>query len=95
MIVNHGYKDGSGTYIISIDHDKCDGCGDCVPVCPNQVLEIAIDPYEPLEENMVALVVEEHRNKLKYSCAECKPAGRVTTLPCVTACKSEAITHSW
>jgi ferredoxin len=95
MIVNHGYRDGSGTYIISIDNEKCDGCGDCVPVCPNQVLEIAIDPYEPLEEKMVALVSEAHRKKLKYSCAQCKPAGKTTTPPCAAACKRGAMVHSW
>jgi len=49
MIANYGYRDGSGTFIISIDHEKCDGCGDCIPVCPNGVLELVVDPYEPLE----------------------------------------------
>jgi ferredoxin len=95
MIVNHGYRDGSGTFIISIDSEKCSGCGACVPVCPNQVLEIAIDPYEPLEEKMVALVTEAHRKKLKYSCAQCKPAGKTVTPPCVAACPAGAMKHSW
>jgi ferredoxin len=95
MIVNHGYKDGSGTYIISIDTEKCNGCGDCVPVCPNGVLEVGLDPYEPLEEKIVALVTEAHRKKLKYSCAGCKPAGKVVVPPCVAACARQAMTHSW
>lgn len=25
---------------IKIDHEKCDGCGTCVDVCPVEVLEI-------------------------------------------------------
>ena len=95
MIVNHGYKDGSGTYLISIDQEKCDGCGDCVKACPHTVLELVVDPYEPLEERTVAVVSETHRKKLKYSCAPCKPAGRKTELLCIAACKKEAINHSW
>ncbi|MFC1905398.1 4Fe-4S binding protein [Chloroflexota bacterium] len=95
MIVNHGYKDGSGTYLISIDQEKCDACGDCVKACPNAVLELVVDPYEPLEERIVATASEAHRKKLKYSCASCKPADRKSELPCVAACKKEAITHSW
>ena len=26
--------------IITIDEDKCDGCGDCVPACPEGALRI-------------------------------------------------------
>jgi len=37
MIANYGYKDGSGEYFISIDTDRCNGCGDCVPACPADV----------------------------------------------------------
>ena len=25
---------------IVVDHDKCDGCGECVSVCPNDVFEL-------------------------------------------------------
>ena len=78
-----------------IDSEVCNGCGECVPVCPGNVLEMVEDPYEPLEEKSVVAVTEQHRKKLKYSCAQCKPTGGATPPPCVTACPQEAITHSW
>ena len=95
MIANYGYQDASGAYIITIDTDKCDGCGDCVKACAYEVLEIIEDPYEVLEEKQVAAVTDAHRKKLKYTCAPCKPASGRKELPCVAACKSEAISHSW
>ena len=27
MLANYGYKDASGDFFITIDTDKCDGCG--------------------------------------------------------------------
>ena len=50
MIANHGYTDGSGTYFISVDSEKCDGCGKCVDACPYGVLEVVDDPFDPLED---------------------------------------------
>jgi len=95
MIAQFGYKDGSGDYFISIDTDKCDGCGDCVPACPVGVLELRENEYDPLADEMMAAVSEEHRKKIKYSCNPCKPAGRTEPLPCVAACEPDAIAHSW
>ena len=95
MIANFGYKDGSGEYFITIDTDKCSGCGDCVPVCPAGVLEIRENDFDPLAEETMAAVTEEHRKKIKYSCAPCKPTGDRPELPCVGACELDAITHSW
>jgi len=94
MIVNHGYRDGSGTYIITIDTERCNGCGYCIEACPYGVLEITTDPYQPLEEKIVAAITEKHRNKIKYSCAPCKPISGGGELPCVAACKFDAIAHS-
>ena len=91
MIANYGYKDGSGDYFISIDTDKCNGCGNCVEACPQGVLEMIIDDYD--EE--VAVVTEEHRKKIKYSCGPCKPSSGERNLPCVLACEPQAIGHSW
>ena len=95
MIANYGYQDGSGAYIISIDTEKCNGCGDCVEACPYRVLEIVPDPYEPLEEKLVAVVTEDHRRKIKYTCAPCKPTSGRRELPCLQACTQGAISHSW
>ena len=95
MIANYGYRDGSGMYFISIDNEKCDGCGDCVKACTYGVLEIITDPYEVLEEKLTVAVTEEHRKKIKYTCAPCKPPSGRVELPCVAICKQGAISHSW
>ncbi len=94
MIANFGYTDGSGVYFISIDTDRCDGCGDCVPACPAGVLEIVENEYDPMAEYDMASVKEEHRKKIKYSCAPCKKEGS-GELPCMAACEPDAIRHSW
>ena len=94
MIANYGYKDGSGEYFISIDTDKCNGCGDCVPVCPEKVLEIRENEFDPMAEDDMAAVTEEQRKKLSYACAGCK-ANVMERLPCVAACEMDAIKHSW
>ncbi|MEW6252197.1 MAG: 4Fe-4S binding protein [Planctomycetota bacterium] len=95
MIANYGYKDGAGDFFIAIDTGKCDGCGLCVPACPAGVLAVGEDPHDPLNEQPVALVVEAHRRKLKYTCAACKPDHDRPPLPCVQACPPAAIAHSW
>ena len=95
MIANYGYKDGSGEYFISVDSDKCDGCEMCVEACPYNVLEVVDDPYDPIEGGRVVAVTEEERKKIKYTCMPCKPASGKRELPCVLACPTEAISHSW
>ena len=92
MIAHYGYKDGSGEYFIVVDTDKCIGCGgECVETCPMGVLEIIEDDYG----DMVVAVTEEHRKKIKYSCAPCKPTGGDVTPPCLSACDRGAMKHSW
>ena len=96
MLANYGYKDASGDYFITIDTDKCDGCGDCIPVCPVQVFAVVDeDPNDPLRDEPVAIVAEDKRKKLKYECSPCKPPSNRPPLPCIEACKAEAISHSW
>jgi ferredoxin len=95
MLANYGYKDGSGDYFITIDTDKCDGCSKCVEACPQKVLAVVEDPNDPFREVPVAVVVEEQRKKLKYTCAPCKPMSGERNLPCMLACEPEAISHSW
>jgi ferredoxin len=94
MIANYGYRDGSGMYFISIDNEKCNGCGKCVEACPYGVLEIITDPYEVLEEKLVAAVTEEQRKKIKYTCAPCKPISGKEEPPCRRVCEPGALTHS-
>lgn len=95
MIANFGYKDGSGEFFITIDTDKCNGCGDCIPVCPAGVLEVRENEFDPLAEDKMAAVREEHRKKIKYSCAPCKSDKSSYSEPCISICELNAITHSW
>lgn len=95
MKANYGYKDGSGEFFITVDTDLCDGCGQCVEACPAGVLEVVENEMDPLVEELVAVVTEEHRKKIKYSCAPCKPTSGSLELPCVLACTPGALMHSW
>ncbi len=95
MIANYGYQDGSGKFFITIDTDKCNGCGKCVPVCPQGVLKVGEDLNDPFREEPVAMVTEEHRKRIKYSCAPCKPIAERPPLLCTAACEIGAISHSW
>ena len=95
MQANFGYKDGSGEFFITIDTDKCDGCGDCVPVCPAHTLELADNEFDPLAEGRIAVVRRASRKTIKYDCGPCKPPTGERHLACMTACKPGAIVHSW
>lgn len=95
MLANFGYKDGSGEFYITLDTDRCTGCGDCVPACPAHILELRDNEYDPLAEIKIAVVKEANRKSIKYDCAACKPASGARVLPCVTACQPGAIAHSW
>ncbi|MGQ9538535.1 MAG: 4Fe-4S dicluster domain-containing protein [Candidatus Bathycorpusculaceae bacterium] len=63
MITYYGYTDGSGEYYIAVDSEKCNGCGECVRHCPKNALEIVTIMVD-IEEQSVAAVKEEHRNKI-------------------------------
>ena len=96
MLANYGYKDASGAFFITIDTDKCDGCGNCAPACPASIfLVVNEDPNDPLRDEPVAMVVDDKKKKLKYECNPCKPSVDRQPLPCVEACRTGAISHSW
>jgi ferredoxin len=96
MLANYGYSDGSGNYFITIDTDKCNACGECVAACPQQIfLVVDEDPNDPMNDEPLAIVALEKKNKLKHECGSCKPPIHRPTPPCVAACESGAITHSW
>jgi NAD-dependent dihydropyrimidine dehydrogenase PreA subunit len=91
MKANYGYTDGSGDWYITIDTDRRDGCAKCVEACPEDVFVIEMDDYD----DMVAVVTEAHRKKVKYTCGPCKSAGGDSVEPCHAACPTDAIGHSW
>ena len=96
MLANYGYKDASGDFFITIDTNKCDGCGDCVQACPMQVFAtLDEDPNDPLREEPVAVVRKDKSKKLKYECSPCKPIFNRHPLPCVESCKKGCISQSW
>ncbi len=43
MRANYGYADGTGEFYLTIDTDKCNGCGDCVEACPQGIFELSLD----------------------------------------------------
>jgi Fe-S-cluster-containing hydrogenase component 2 len=92
MIIHYGYSDGSGEYYISIDSEKCNGCGKCIASCPQQALELGSVMVD-LDEKLVATVAENHRRKIKYTCHLCKPETKKA--PCVLICDKEAISCTW
>ncbi len=92
MITHYGYTDGSGEYYITIDTDKCNGCGKCVKHCPQSALQLET-MFIDLEDKIAASVTEEHRKKIKYTCASCKPESNMS--PCVLTCEPKAIKCTW
>ncbi len=95
MRANFGYKDGSGEFYITLDTDRCNGCGDCVPACRAQILELADNDYDPFASSQIAVVRYANRNTIKYDCGPCKPPSGARMLPCENACQAGALSHSW
>jgi len=94
MIANYGFKDGSGDWFLTLDTDKCNGCGKCVEVCPPKILEIGLDEIDIFREEPVASVKSGERKKIRYHCAPCKPGFGSELPPCVAACEFAVISHS-
>jgi ferredoxin len=94
MIANYGFKDGSGDWYVTIDTDKCNGCGKCPEVCPAKILEVGPDEIDLFREKPVASVKQNEQNKIKYSCAPCQPGYGKELAPCSGVCKLKAISHS-
>ena len=97
MLANYGYNDGSGDFFITIDTEKCNGCGECIPACPAGVFVLSENEYDMDAENEIAVVSGDISRKIKYACGPCKPWSgyEMSALPCIKACVPSAIQHSW
>ncbi len=91
MIAQYGYADGSGEYYITIDTDRCDGCEECVKVCPQGVLEVALDDYD----KAVARVKEDVIKSIHYICLGYHLRCANEENNCHTVCPQDAISHTW
>jgi NAD-dependent dihydropyrimidine dehydrogenase PreA subunit len=89
--VNYGYADGIGEYYLTIDTDRCDGCGDCIQACPEGILEVAPDYYGGPK----AVVKRELEKSLGDACLGYEAQCREEEVNCHTACQPDAIEHSW
>jgi ferredoxin len=91
MRANYGYADGSGEYYLTIDTERCDGCGDCVPACPAAVLAVEPDDYDEPK----AVVRAELRRRLAEVCPGLGACACRHAPTCQAACPRQAIQHTW
>ncbi|MBI4319934.1 MAG: 4Fe-4S binding protein [Chloroflexi bacterium] len=89
MLVHCGYTDGTGDYYISIDTEKCDGCGLCVGACPKGLFQVEEDDYDELK----AQVKRELVKSVGYLCPGHEHCTAAT--PCFEVCPPRAIDISW
>ncbi len=90
----YGFKDGSGEWFLIVDTEKCSGCRKCVEVCPMHILDVGEDEFDPFRDEPVVKVKNEERNKIRYSCAPCKPGYGEKPTPCIEVCEPCAISFS-
>ncbi|MFC7046891.1 4Fe-4S binding protein [Halobacteriaceae archaeon GCM10025711] len=97
MQANYGYSDGAGDWYVTVDTDACDGCGECVAVCPADLWELQADEFDPLSDDTVATIEEARRGDLRYACSPCKsPEGDGDgSARCAETCHVDAISFSW
>lgn len=91
MIVHYGYSNGQGEFRITVDTEKCDGCGACVEVCPEQLFELQANDYD----EMKVVVKPEMINMLGYLCPGASTCGRNQQKNCHHVCPHQALAHSW
>ncbi len=93
MKISYGYTDATGDYYITVDTDKCNGCGDCVPACPKNLFEMYIDDYDETK----ARIRQEAVKTLGFVCpgANLSQKDESCRLNCRGACPSDVFRHSW
>jgi ferredoxin len=91
MIVHYGYRDAMGDFRITVDTDKCNGCGDCLEICPEDLFELEEDDYDEIK----IVVKQDLINKVGILCPGEKKCQKINHLNCVEACREKAISMSW
>jgi ferredoxin len=86
MLANYGYADASGDYFITVDTDKCTGCGRCAEICPKDIFEMVLDDYD----ETVPVVRNQITRELGHECE-----AEICGYQCHTVCEVDAIAHSW
>ena len=89
--VQYGYSDGTGNYFITIVTELCDGCGECVKVCPADIFVVDKDD----DGQPSSKVKEEVRKKLALLCPGFQSCSRKNQVNCHSVCRKDAINHSW
>ena len=89
--VQYGYSDATGNYFITIDNERCDGCGECVTACPAQVFAVVPDDNGKPK----AAVKEEVRKKISLLCPGFPACSRTLEMNCHRVCPKDAISHTW
>jgi 4Fe-4S ferredoxin len=91
IIVAANCKKDPGLIVPVINHNRCEGKGDCAAVCPENVFEIRrIDDGDYQALNLLGkLKVRVHGMQVAYapSADACRSCGK-----CVSACPEHAIT---
>ncbi|OGW12254.1 MAG: hypothetical protein A3G93_11115 [Nitrospinae bacterium RIFCSPLOWO2_12_FULL_45_22] len=88
---NYGYTDGRGEFYLTVDTDKCTGCGDCVEACPQGILEVALNDFD----QEVVQVKETLRKQLSYKCLGYYAVCSKQEKNCHSVCPTDVITHTW
>ena len=91
MIVHYGYTDAQGDFRISVDTDKCDGCGTCVEICPAELFCLEEDDYDEMKVNVKQALI----NKIGILCPGGDVCKKVDTVNCIESCRNSALSISW
>jgi len=90
-LANYGYADALGDFFITVDVDKCDGCGECVEACPEDILVVEEDDYGELKVR----VKDKPSRQIGYICPACASSTETIRYPCERICEQKSIWHSF